>query len=306
MRTRADDVDVLLALVPGADPATREELIDAAGAAVEQLDSDAATAAAYLEISRLLEGEERTTVLDAALSWAYVVEIAEAREPILADVLSELASVDPARALQQLDALPERDQYRLLPQLISGLDAAGQLAVAAQVDAVPSEDTRADLLAALLSVEGLAATTTARLREAVQRLAEPSARVKALTALPDEDGSELRTLAETRALPVSSRELALSSLLALGSDDERVAAFANLLATRRSSTSSGPFDIDVIFDGAADPALLWMKLMRVLAGESRPTILEALSALADVAAGFGEELTAQLIEAVDDSVQWWP
>ena len=297
---------MLLALVPGADPATREELIDAAGAAVEQLDSDAATAAAYLEISRLLEGAERTTVLDAALSWAYVVEIAEAREPILAEVLSDLASVDPARALRESSALPERDQHRLLPQLISGLDAAGQLAVAAQVDAVASEDTRADLLATLLPVEGLAAPTSARLREAVQRLAEPSARVKALTALPDEAGSELRALAETRALPVPSRELALSSLLTLGSDDERVAAFANLLATRRSSTSSGPLDIGVIFDGATDPARLWMKLMRVLAAEDRPTILEALSALADVTAGFGEQLTAQLIEAVDESVRWWP
>ena len=310
LRRRTDDVDLLLALVPGADPVTREELIDAACAAVEQLDSDAATAAAYLEISRLLDGEKRATVLDTALSWAYVVELAEAREPILAEVLSELASVDPARALRESSALPDRAQHRLLPQLISGLDAAGQLAVAAQVDAVANENTRADLLAALLAAEGLAAPITARLREAVQRLAEPKARVTALAALvpalPGEAGTELRALAETRELPVPSRELALGSLLALGSDDQRVAAFAGLLATRRSSTSSGPLDVGVTLNGAAEPALMWMKLMRVLAGEPRPTILDALSALADVAAGYGDEPIAQLVEAVGDSVRWWP
>jgi hypothetical protein len=306
LRKGTEDVDLLLALVPGADPAMREELLDAAATATRQLDTDAATSAAYLEISRLLDGKKRTEVLEAALSWAYVVEIAEAREPILEEVLSELATVDPRRAilLARVD-LPECAWRRLLPHLISRLDAAEQLEAAQQAEAA-SEDERADLLAELLRVKGLAATTSAWLRDAVQRLTEPRARVKALAAMAGEAYPELRALAETRDLPDPSRQLAFRSLLALGPDDARAAVFASLLATRRSSPPSAPLDVGVVFDGAAEPALLWAKLMRVLAGHPRPTVLDALAAFADVVAGHGEEVTAQIVDAIKESILWWP
>jgi hypothetical protein len=44
----------------------------------------------------------------------------------------------------------------------------------------------------------------------------------------------------------------------------------------------------------------------VLAGHSRPTVLDALSAFADVVAGHGEEVTAQIVEAIKESILWWP
>ncbi len=310
LRRRIDEFDLMLALVDEAEPTTREELIDAAGALVQRLDSDAATALAYLELSRLHDGEKRTTALDAALSWAYAVELAEARQPVLEEVLGELASLDPARALRESSALPEPAQHRLLPRLISGLDAAGQLDVVQQVDSVLDEDSRADLLVEMLGTQGLTATAAARLRETARRLTEPRARVKALAALlpmlPEEAGEGLRALTESRELAAPSRELALGSLLGLGSDDARIAAVSKLLTTRRAHTSPDPLDIAAMFEGAAEPRLLWAKLIRVLAGHSRPTILDALAALADVAAENGGQLGVELVEAVGDCVRWWP
>ena len=119
-------VDILIAIVAGADGETKLDLIAAARAAADAVESESGTALAYLEIARHLDGQERAAALETALSRAFVVELAEEREPVVVDVLYELSDVDPERALALSEHLPEPARRRLVPYLITRLDAAAQ------------------------------------------------------------------------------------------------------------------------------------------------------------------------------------
>jgi hypothetical protein len=304
----SDDLDVLLALVEGADPEAREQLLAAAAEVANLLESEAAYVDACRRLAHYRDGDARTEALEKALSYAYVVEDAEARTLLLEDVLGDYAEVDPARVLDQLGALDRRAQQRLLPWLWPRLDGLQLGEVVRRAEALEPEDARAAVLAGLAG----AADTPERValvRAAQRRLTEPVPRVKVLAALlptsPDGIAAELRALADSRELPANGRAIALGALMSRGSDEARVADFAGMLAARRSPASREPLAVGTVFDAAEDPTLLWSRLMPVLADHPRATIFAVLSAFADVAAAQGDELSLSLIEAIGDCVRWW-
>jgi hypothetical protein len=309
LRSGCDDLNVLLALVDGAEPAVRQELLTSAAETANLRESDAAYVDACRRISHYLDGDARTEALEKALSYAYVVEDAEARGQLLDDVLSDLAQVDPARVLDQLGALDRHGQQRMLPWLLQHLDDQTKAEVVRRAEALEPEDARADALAALARAESMTPESVALIRHAQQRLTGLTARVKVLAALlPTSPGSiapELRELTGSHELAANGRAIALGALMSQGPDDARVADFAGMLAARRSPMARERLDIGAVFHEAADSMLLWWKLMRVLADHPRSTILDVLSAFADEAAAQGHELSVQLIEAIGDSVRWW-
>ena len=309
LRRGSNDLNVLLALMDGAEPRVRDELLDAAAEAANLLESEAAFVDAYRRLSHYFDGDERTAALEKALSYAYVIEDADERGIALDDVLSDLAQVDPARVLDQLGALDGDGQRRMLPWLLAHLDARRQGEVVQRAERLESEDARADALASLARTKGLTPASVGLLHQAGQRLTGVNARAKVLAALlpsdPDGVATELRALTGSRDLTAPGRAAALSALMALGSDDARVTDFAALLAARRSPMSRERLDFSVVFDGATDATLLWSRLMRVLADHPRSTIFDALSAFSDVAAERGEPVSAELVEAVSDCVRWW-
>ena len=309
LRSGSDDLNVLLALVNGAEPAVRQELLASAAEVANLLESEAAYVDARRRISHYLDGDARTQALEKALSSAYVVEEAEEREQLLDDVLSDLAQVDPARVLGQLDALDRDEQQRMLPWLLRYLDDQMQSEVVRRAEALEPEDARADVLASLVGVENITPNSVALIGHAQQRLTGLTARAKVLAALlptsPDSIAAELRELSGSHEMPANGRAIALGALMAHGSDDTRVADFAGMLAARRSPMSRERLDLGAVFKEAADSTLFWWKLMRVLAEHPRSTIFDVLSALADVAAARDGELSVQLIEAISDCVRWW-
>ena len=311
LRRGTDDLNVLLALVDGAEPVVRQELLDSAAEAANLLESETAFVDACRRMSHYLDGDERTAALGKALAYAYSVEDAEAGQQVVDDVLSDLAQVDPAQVLDQLGALDGHGQRRMLPWLLKHVDDQRQGEVVQRAEALEPEDARADALASLAGVEGLTPATVALLHQTGQRLAGLNARAKVLAALlpigPEGIVTELRALADSRELTAPGRASVFSALMARGSDAARVADFAGLLAARRSPTSRERPDLSVVFDGASDTTILWSKLMRVLADHPRSTIFEALSAFADVAAGVrrGAQLRSSSKRS-SDSMQWWP
>lgn len=309
MRSATEDLNVLLALVNGAEPAVRKELLDAAAEAANLLEPEAAYVDACRRISHYLDGDARREALERALSYAYVVEDAEERSQLLDDVLSDLAQVDPARVLAQLGALDLHGQQRMLPWLLKHLPDQRQVEVVRWAAELEPEDARADALASLAGVEGITPESVALIRHSEQQLTGLTARVKVLAALlpfrPDSLAPELRDLAGSRDLAPNGRAIARGALMSHGSEDARVADFARMLAARRSPMSRERLDIGAVFDEAGDSTLVWSKVIRVLADHPRSRIFDVLSAFADVAAAQGEGLSVQLIEAIRDCVRWW-
>jgi hypothetical protein len=319
-----DAVDLLLTLLPGADEATRDELLDAARSAAGETDSDEGTAVAYLAIAGQLDGEAQAEAFETALSWALVIELGDVREPVLEAVLAELVTVDPARALALSEHLSERSRYQLQTHAIAGLDTAAQAEVVREVVEVSDETRRAERLAALLDSRvhrGLDPAVAAQLREAAAALDDPAARVRALAALlgglpaaeqPDV-ASELRRLAANRNVPQPSRMLALTAILAYGTVDQRATALAALLNERRDERlqlglDNPPIRYTGLFRelAPAEQRLLWMTLFGLLADSPRPTILEALADLAKVVASAGERVTVETVDVIAEAARWWP
>ena len=315
-------VDILIAIVAGADGETKLDLIAAARAAADAVESESGTALAYLDIARHLDGQERAAALETALSRAFVVELAEEREPVVVDVLYELSDVDPERALALSEHLPEPARRRLVPYLITRLDAAAQDHVIRRLVATADERGRAQLVVSLLDqrVESWDGAVLSGLRDVALDLDDPVARAQALAAvmnvLPDAERSEiasdLRLLASNRHLPRPSRSYALEALIRYGSAQERIAALSTLLALQRGDQSTPATETftshSALFRGlpasAHDP--VWRALLDVFATHARPRLLEAFADLASVIALGRPGLAVQLVEAIDDAVRWWP
>ena len=173
-------VDLLIAVVRGADDTTKNTLLEAARAAAEGIVSDSGevgmrTSTSLLSTARsdAPSRSRRSAVLGPGRRGSR-----GARRYAPAELRDLATMVLPVRALQLSAHLTTPARHRLLPVLIVQLDASLQLEVVKEVESA-DEVTRAGVLSSLLDpsiLDHLDGAAASRLRDAARTATDPRAR----------------------------------------------------------------------------------------------------------------------------------